>query len=433
MHFAISLTLHNLNRRISQPDTSRMRYSQKNAEQRISAKDTTLGERAAAWYSALSSFAGGASGITKGINTSDNEHKNLTEMKGHNATTEALTLRERKKGMILGDDAKFTMEANMNTLQCFVICSKRIDFSKHYYFHALLGFKLSVYEANVDHTSQPVNILEVNVLPIRVDICKGAYINDEQTSFIPEFISSGSKTIIHVLVSVKSIDSLTFKVVDKSAKNCKKHNSMKNCPEKLTLPSRLILQKLGYKLKKRKMKNDITNIDRRASTSLDNRRKFAYPFNSKTSLHFHRKVCFWCRGKLLKDADDTTTKINSNRVISVSDRIPYELNGTEIDSNRNLGITSTLNNWVLLTNNQSTCLQNAGWDHIGSEAVLLSNNGAFEVWYFKESKYLSLCNNDANALLSEQNAATKIELAAVEWIMPHMKVAHEEHLTLLKF
>jgi len=44
------------------------------------------------------------------------------------------------------------------------------------------------------------------------------------------------------------------------------------------------------------------------------------------------------------------------------DEIRYELNGVEIDHNRNAGITSTIENYVSLTYDKVLIMQNGGWD-----------------------------------------------------------------------
>jgi len=44
------------------------------------------------------------------------------------------------------------------------------------------------------------------------------------------------------------------------------------------------------------------------------------------------------------------------------DEIRYELKGVEIDHNRNVGITSTIKNYVSLTYDKALIMRNAGWD-----------------------------------------------------------------------
>jgi len=42
------------------------------------------------------------------------------------------------------------------------------------------------------------------------------------------------------------------------------------------------------------------------------------------------------------------------------DEIRYELDGVEIDRNRNVGVTSTLNNYVTMSSERSVIAMNAG-------------------------------------------------------------------------
>jgi len=44
------------------------------------------------------------------------------------------------------------------------------------------------------------------------------------------------------------------------------------------------------------------------------------------------------------------------------DEIRYELDGVEIDRNRNVGVTSTLKNYVTMSSEKSVIARNAGWE-----------------------------------------------------------------------
>ena len=44
------------------------------------------------------------------------------------------------------------------------------------------------------------------------------------------------------------------------------------------------------------------------------------------------------------------------------DEIRYELDGLEIDRSRNVGITSTIKNFISLITSKSITLENEGWD-----------------------------------------------------------------------
>ena len=75
----------------------------------------------------------------------------------------------------------------------------------------------------------------------------------------------------------------------------------------------------------------------------------------------------YVEGKLTKNkvVQDTNVSLGNNCVAFIFDEIRYELNGAEIDRNRNVGITSTLKNYVTVSSDRSVILRNAGWDVSG--------------------------------------------------------------------
>jgi len=60
--------------------------------------------------------------------------------------------------------------------------------------------------------------------------------------------------------------------------------------------------------------------------------------------------------------------LGNNCVAFIFDEIRYELNGVEIDRNRNVGITSILKNYVTVSSDRSVILRNAGWDALTTAA-----------------------------------------------------------------
>ncbi|RLU16025.1 hypothetical protein DMN91_011783 [Ooceraea biroi] len=60
--------------------------------------------------------------------------------------------------------------------------------------------------------------------------------------------------------------------------------------------------------------------------------------------------------------DGTILRLGNNCVAFMFDEIRYELDGVEIDRNRNVGITSTLKNYTTLSPNRALILTNGGWD-----------------------------------------------------------------------
>jgi len=73
----------------------------------------------------------------------------------------------------------------------------------------------------------------------------------------------------------------------------------------------------------------------------------------------------YIEGKLTinrEGAAQATVILGNNCIAFMFDEIRYELDGVEIDRNRNIGITSTLKNYVMVSSDRSVILRNAGWD-----------------------------------------------------------------------
>lgn len=79
----------------------------------------------------------------------------------------------------------------------------------------------------------------------------------------------------------------------------------------------------------------------------------------------------YVEGRLIikkKNDDGLETTLGNNCVAFMFDEIRYELNGVEIDRNRNVGITSTIKNYISLTYDKGQIMQNAGWTFVSSAA-----------------------------------------------------------------
>lgn len=117
------------------------------------------------------------------------------------------------------------LEANKNTLQCEILCSQPIDFSKTNSFGTLLGFRHDqILKRNKVHVSElPADILKVNVIRIECSIIQGSYLNNKPSHTIHEFsprVPPGYKIIevpqnvIYFPVTVKSIHNIGLSIVD---------------------------------------------------------------------------------------------------------------------------------------------------------------------------------------------------------------------------
>lgn len=73
----------------------------------------------------------------------------------------------------------------------------------------------------------------------------------------------------------------------------------------------------------------------------------------------------YIEGQLTKNrptADGGDVILGNNCVAFMFDEIRYELDGVEIDRNRNVGITTTLKHYVTVSSDRNVIMRNAGWD-----------------------------------------------------------------------
>ncbi|XP_070531431.1 uncharacterized protein [Cardiocondyla obscurior] len=71
----------------------------------------------------------------------------------------------------------------------------------------------------------------------------------------------------------------------------------------------------------------------------------------------------YIEGKLTKSkvVAESDVILGDNCIAFMFDEIRYELDGVEIDRNRNVGVTSTLKNYATVSSDRSVILRNAGW------------------------------------------------------------------------
>ncbi|XP_036139520.1 uncharacterized protein LOC118644637 [Monomorium pharaonis] len=156
----------------------------------------------------------------------------------------------------------------------------------------------------------------------------------------------------------------------------------------------------------------------------------------------------YVEGKVTKQAtvDGATVTLGYNCVAFMFDEIRYELDGVEIDRNRNMGITSTLKNYVSLSSDKSAIMKNAAWNTIDTVSV----DGYFN-FCIPLSMLLGFCEDykrvvinarhelillrsrsDNNSLLGSSALHPKIELFKIQWRMPHVILNDINKLCLLK-
>ncbi|CAH1113131.1 unnamed protein product [Psylliodes chrysocephalus] len=165
----------------------------------------------------------------------------------------------------------------------------------------------------------------------------------------------------------------------------------------------------------------------------------------------------YIEGKLLTDTGKVPTKFKfiNNGVAYLFRELRYELNGVVIDSVRNVGLVSTIKNYLSFNKNESVSLENAGWfpNYNPKDAVqkiLADAEGNFNVCiplkllsgFFEDFKKIIMnmkqelvlirTSDDIDAIIgSDETEKPKIELTKILWNVPHIQpnLSYQLYLT----
>lgn len=142
-----------------------------------------------------------------------------------------------------------------------------------------------------------------------------------------------------------------------------------------------------------------------------------------------------------------TATFTNNCMAFLFDEIRYELNGVEIDKNKNPGVTSTMKGYVSLSENESSKLIHTGWSHNKPPTITdgdfnfcipLKHLLGFAEDYQKiilNSKHeliLIRSRSDENSYISTAKDNMIVNITKLQWKMPHVTVADDEKIKILK-
>lgn len=137
----------------------------------------------------------------------------------------------------------------------------------------------------------------------------------------------------------------------------------------------------------------------------------------------------------------------NNAAAFLFEEIRYELNGVQIDSCKNVGMTSSLKGYCSLQPvdmyRLSTATWNINFDTIARTAkfnyciplkLLLGFVEDYQniILNAKHELILIRSRNDVNAFVGENNIA-KVDIKKIQWRIAHVEVSDEEKVQLLKF
>ena len=187
---------------------------------------------------------------------------------------------------------------------------------------------------------------------------------------------------------------------------------------------------------------------------------FLKAFNNSDEIRIaiqHQDLCIlpnesyiYIEGTLRKKANGTvsaTAKLVNNAIAFLFDEIRYELNGVEIDRTRNVGTSTTIKNFLSLSENESKMLYNSGWSPVEPTIPVNGNFnfclplknllGFFEdykkiIVNAKHELILIRARSDENTYILADDDDVVLNIIKLQWRIPHITVADEEKLPLLK-
>jgi len=134
-----------------------------------------------------------------------------------------------------------------------------------------------------------------------------------------------------------------------------------------------------------------------------------------------------------RENDESQTTLGNNCVAFMFDKIRYEFNGIKIDRNRNVGITSTIKNYVSLTYDKALIMRNTGWDitstipegYLNFCVPLNTLLGFCEdykrvIVNARQELILIRARSNNNCLVENPTTEPEIDLLKVQWRMPHV-------------
>ncbi|XP_036147678.1 uncharacterized protein LOC118647256 [Monomorium pharaonis] len=183
-----------------------------------------------------------------------------------------------------------------------------------------------------------------------------------------------------------------------------------------------------------------------ANTTFEYNDEIRIPIQQQDLYTLPHESFLYIEGKLIikKPVAGSDVTLANNCVAFMFDEIRYELDGVEIDRNRNVGITSTLKNYVTMSAARSVIARNAGWDPWNPP------NGYFNfciplnillgfcedyrrvVINARHELILIRARNNNNCLMESSELEPKIELLKVQWRMPHVLLNEINKLSMLR-
>lgn len=194
-----------------------------------------------------------------------------------------------------------------------------------------------------------------------------------------------------------------------------------------------------------------------ASSKLDNNDEIRIPIQHQDAYTLPCESYIYIEGQVLKKngTAGTTVPFINNAMAYLFEEIRYEISGITIDSVKKVGVTSTLKGLLSITPSETNALKTAGWVIPESNTIIPHSTGYFDfciplklllgfaedyqriIMNVKQELVLLRSSSDSDLIFGGDDASEatldwKCVLSKIVWRVPHVRLADQYRITLLK-
>lgn len=188
-----------------------------------------------------------------------------------------------------------------------------------------------------------------------------------------------------------------------------------------------------------------------APSRLKNNDEIRIPVHQQDALTLPSESLLKVAGTLKSTSEgalNTTLMVGNNFFAFLFEEIRYEIGGTEVDRVRNVGITTTMKNVLSIRYSERGTLSSIGWSEDGHSSLTNTTDGKFVAYiplkrlmgfaedyrkaiaHVKQELVLLRSATDDAAVVTPAGKHYEIELTAVEWMMPYIRLSLERELAM---
>lgn len=193
------------------------------------------------------------------------------------------------------------------------------------------------------------------------------------------------------------------------------------------------------------------------SSKLNNNDEIRIPVQQQDIYTLPSESYLYIEGKVTKKDGTvgTTIPFINNPMSYLFDEIRYEISGVTVDSTKKVGISSTMKGLVSLSTNEKNLLKVAGWTSPDNDSITPDATGNFDfhiplrlllgfaedyrriIINIKQELVLLRSSNNKDLIVApagttDANLEWSLMLEKVVWRVPHLRLADEHRITLLK-